>query len=187
MSSCQSQSYMQLSTNFNRRSFHTLRAYTYVIQKKRKLTILLHCRFIGEVIQEPSSDPCVPSPCGLNAQCKTIGESPSCSCLPEFTGSPPNCRPECISNTECPNHLACINQKCKDPCPGVCGTNSECRVVSHTPNCVCIVGYVGDPFSGCILPPSKLTFLLLPKLKNIYTYCTYIALIKIIPHQLKLN
>lgn len=102
------------------------------------------------------TDPCVPSPCGPNAQCKVIRDSPSCSCLPEFIGIPPRCKPECVSNSECPNHLACIKQKCKDPCPGTCGVNSECHVISHTPNCVCIIGYIGDPFIQCILPPSKL-------------------------------
>lgn len=64
---------------------------------------------------------------------------------------PPNCKPECISNSECSNHLACINQKCKDPCEGTCGHNSECKVVSHTPNCICLPGYTGDPFNYCSL------------------------------------
>lgn len=36
-----------------------------------------------------------------------------------------------------------------DPCPNSCGTNAECRVVSHTPVCVCSYGYVGDPFIDC--------------------------------------
>lgn len=45
--------------------------------------------------------------------------------------------------------MACINRKCKDPCPGICGLNAECRVVSHTPNCVCLPGYFGDPFTQC--------------------------------------
>lgn len=98
-------------------------------------------------------NPCQPSPCGPNSQCKPIGDSPSCSCLPEFIGQPPNCRPECVSNSECSFNLACVNQKCKDPCPGVCGQNAQCRVVSHTPNCVCLPGYTGNPFSGCQLPP----------------------------------
>lgn len=94
-------------------------------------------------------NPCRPSPCGPNAQCRVVGDAPSCSCLPEYIGTPPNCRPECISNSECSNNLACINQKCKDPCPGTCGTNAECRVVSHTPNCVCLIGFIGDPFIHC--------------------------------------
>lgn len=103
--------------------------------------------------QEPIN-PCVPSPCGSNAICKPINDSPSCSCLPEYVGSPPNCRPECISNSECPSNLACINQKCKNPCPGLCGPNAECRVVSHTAMCVCSVGYVGDPFRQCNIQQS---------------------------------
>lgn len=101
-------------------------------------------------------NPCQPSPCGSNALCQVINDSPSCSCLPEFIGSPPNCRPECVSNSECPSHQACINQKCKDPCPGSCGNNAECRTVSHTPMCVCAIGYTGDPFTQCFTRPSKI-------------------------------
>lgn len=97
----------------------------------------------------PPVNPCQPSPCGPYAECRVIAESPSCSCLPEYRGSPPNCRPECVSNSECSSHLACMNQKCRDPCPGSCGANAECRVVSHTPMCVCLSGFVGDPFSQC--------------------------------------
>lgn len=69
--------------------------------------------------------------------------------MPEFVGNPPNCRPECTSNSECSNHLACINNKCKDPCKGACGSLAQCRVVSHTPNCLCPQGYKGDPFVAC--------------------------------------
>ncbi|KAF6203886.1 hypothetical protein GE061_002221 [Apolygus lucorum] len=111
----------------------------------------IECRPIpaAELPPAPPTNPCIPSPCGPNAQCKVAGESPSCSCLPDFLGAPPNCRPECISNSECSSHLACINQKCKDPCPGLCATNAICRVVSHTPQCLCTEGYTGDPFSQC--------------------------------------
>lgn len=103
-------------------------------------------------------NPCQPSPCGPNAQCQIAGDSPSCSCLPEYKGSPPNCRPECVSNSECASHLACINQKCIDPCPGLCGANADCRVVSHTPTCVCAIGYTGDPFTSCALQQCKNVF-----------------------------
>lgn len=71
-------------------------------------------------------------------------------------GIPPNCRPECISNNECPTNLACINQKCRDPCPGSCGLNAECHVVLHVPNCVCVKDYIGDPFTACTVAPCKL-------------------------------
>lgn len=133
------------------------------LPKRKWVTILLKPQINNKVISEEESaviptNPCQPSPCGPHSQCKAIGESPSCSCLPEFSGTPPYCRPECISNSECPNHLACINQKCKDPCPGICGTNAKCRVISHTPNCLCIEGYIGDPFNQCILKPCKFHF-----------------------------
>lgn len=95
------------------------------------------------------TDPCRPSPCGPNSECKISGTSPSCSCLQEFIGIPPFCKPECVSNSECPVTLACINQKCKNPCIGICGGNAECIVLSHAPNCVCLPGYVGNPFVQC--------------------------------------
>jgi len=100
------------------------------------------------VLQEPIN-PCYPTPCGPNSQCRDSNGSPSCSCLPNYIGSPPQCRAECVSNSECPNHLACINEKCRDPCPGSCGSNAQCRVVSHAPNCQCVPGYNGDPFTQC--------------------------------------
>lgn len=107
--------------------------------------------FLKHQILEPTivEDPCRPSPCGPNSECKVSNGAPSCSCLPEFLGSPPNCRHECSSNSECSSQLACVYFKCKDPCPGTCGINAECRVVSHTPNCVCQPGYVGNPFVQC--------------------------------------
>lgn len=97
----------------------------------------------------PTADPCRPSPCGPNSECRAVGETPSCSCLEGFVGSAPYCRPECVSNSECPSNFACINQKCKDPCIGLCGSAALCRVVSHTPMCTCESGFTGDPFTMC--------------------------------------
>lgn len=48
-----------------------------------------------------------------------------------------------------------MKQKCRDPCPGACGSNTECRVVSHTPMCVCLNGYTGDPFTQCVIQERK--------------------------------
>lgn len=109
----------------------------------------LNCVIANIPPPQSPKNPCIPSPCGPNSQCKVSGESPSCSCLPDFLGVPPNCKPECISNGECSSHLACINKKCKDPCPNTCGANAECKVVSHTPQCICSTGFTGDPFSQC--------------------------------------
>lgn len=113
------------------------------------------CMYISELLErpteEPSGNPCVPSPCGPNSQCRAIGNTPACSCVSNYIGRPPNCRPECVINAECPGNLACQNEKCQDPCPGSCGIHATCRVVKHTPVCTCIPGYTGDPFAGCSL------------------------------------
>lgn len=97
----------------------------------------------------PPRDPCIPSPCGLNSDCRSVGGTPSCSCLPNYTGSPPNCRPECTINPECPSNLACMREKCRDPCPGSCGFSAQCEVINHTPICTCPAGYTGNPFENC--------------------------------------
>lgn len=105
-----------------------------------------------EIIPEVPINPCLPSPCGPNSQCQVRDNLPSCSCLSEFIGSPPNCRPECISSDECRNNQACINRKCVDVCIDACGANAQCHVVNHSPNCICLPGYTGDPFTVCNLP-----------------------------------
>lgn len=106
---------------------------------------------IEPVIEErPNLNPCVPSPCGPNSQCRDVEGIAACSCLNNYIGKAPNCRPECTINEECPNNLACQNERCKDPCPGSCGQFATCVVVKHSPVCSCEIGYTGDPFSGCI-------------------------------------
>lgn len=101
-------------------------------------------------------NPCVPSPCGPNSQCKANDQTPICSCLTNYIGRPPTCRPECTINAECAGHLACIGEQCKDPCPGSCGRSAYCQVVNHSPQCTCDEGFTGDPFAGCTeIPPSK--------------------------------
>lgn len=94
-------------------------------------------------------NPCVPSPCGPNAQCQEYGGNVRCTCLSNYIGSPPRCRPECTVNSECSAVTACINSKCVDPCPGACGNNAQCNVNNHVPSCSCLPGYSGDPFSNC--------------------------------------
>lgn len=118
----------------------------YIVKTLKKYTFL--------VPSEPkdNENPCAPSPCGPNSQCRVIGTQAACSCLPQYTGRPPNCRPECTINSECPSNLACTNERCVDPCPGLCGTNARCTVINHNAVCFCKQGYIGDPFSGCELP-----------------------------------
>lgn len=105
-------------------------------------------------IPTPSApNPCVPSPCGPYSQCRDVGGTPSCSCLRNYIGSPPNCKPECTINSDCASSLACINEKCKDPCPGSCGIAALCEVRNHNPVCICPTGYAGDAFVSCIPKP----------------------------------
>lgn len=99
-----------------------------------------------------SINPCQPSPCGQNSQCKEINQQAVCSCLPTYHGSPPSCRPECVINSECPLNKACSNQKCVDPCIGSCGLDSNCAVINHSPICSCRPGQTGDPFTRCYTP-----------------------------------
>ena len=103
-----------------------------------------------------ADDPCEPNPCGPNSNPpRVIGERCQCTCLPDMIGSPPNCRPECTVNSDCSTDKACINRKCQDPCPGLCGVNAYCSVRNHVPICICNQGFIGDPFSSCYRPTSK--------------------------------
>lgn len=58
-------------------------------------------------------------------------------------------------SADCSLNKACINLRCEDPCPGVCGLNAQCNVVNHNPICSCLPGLVGDPFARCIQEESK--------------------------------
>ena len=111
----------------------------------------LYIFYIGQTpnLYNISRNPCVPNPCGVYSKCKEIGDQPVCFCLPNYIGSPPNCRPECSVNTDCPSNHACISEKCRDPCIGSCGQNADCRVQNHIPTCLCQQDYTGDPFSLC--------------------------------------
>ena len=101
-------------------------------------------------------DPCRPSPCGVNAECSDRGGAASCTCLPGLQGNPyVECKPECSINPDCPTTLACVRNKCVDPCPGVCGVGATCSVLSHRPNCRCNPGLIGDPFAACYPPPTS--------------------------------
>lgn len=51
--------------------------------------------------------------------------------------------------------MACIREKCRDPCPGSCGIEARCNVINHTPICTCPEGYTGDPFTNCFPKPPR--------------------------------
>lgn len=100
------------------------------------------------------SDPCTPSPCGPYSQCRSVSGNPACACAENAQGSPPNCRLMCVQSSECQNDLACIQNKCADPCPGSCGVGATCSVVRHVPVCTCPQGMTGDPSYFCSPQPT---------------------------------
>ena len=105
---------------------------------------------------KPFENPCLSNPCGSNAICAESNGQYDCVCQSGYIGNPfSGCRPECTINSECPSNKACINQLCKDPCPGTCGINAECTVSTHQPSCSCKKGFIGDPYSRCQLIPCK--------------------------------
>lgn len=100
-------------------------------------------------IPDATKNPCTPSPCGPNSLCKMSNNQAVCTCQPEYIGTPPNCRPECLVSSDCAQQQACINKKCQNPCEDVCGINTECKVINHSPICTCKFQYTGDPLSQC--------------------------------------
>lgn len=126
---------------------------------------------------KPSGNPCINNPCGPFSQCRAIGDTPACSCLPNYVGRAPNCRPECIISAECPANLACINEKCSDPCVGACGIHTKCTVINHNSICQCEQGYTGDPFSSCSETPKRKAFFHI----CIYYSSASIIFVRIIP------
>ena len=109
-----------------------------------------HCRIEYKDPPKPS-DPCYPSPCGPYSICRDSGNGqPICTCLDNMIGSAPNCRPECLTNSQCEFSKACKNMRCVDPCSeNRCGIQARCRVVSHSPICECNERHYGDPFYKC--------------------------------------
>lgn len=138
-----------------RTKYDTIRFFKYITSYIYYFHILIY--FCG--IEPPADpiDPCYPSPCGPYSKCRVTGATAACTCLPNYIGRPPNCKPECMINEECAGNLACLQERCRDPCPGSCGNNAICSVIKHSPICHCIDGYTGDPFSGCTPVPSKYT------------------------------
>lgn len=134
-------------------------------------------------IQPQITDPCTPSPCGPNSVCQVRDEKVTCGCLANMIGTAPNCRPECVVNSDCPSNRACVGQKCVDPCPGSCGFNADCRVANHQPVCTCQPKFTGDPYASCRpIPVGKFQFQLLivevAKRKALSFNQTFIAILR---------
>lgn len=116
---------------------------------KKHLRYTLVSIFLTEIVYDHLT-PCEPNPCGANAVCRELNGIGSCQCISDYFGDPyQNCRPECLINSDCPSNQACVQNKCKDPCPGTCGQNADCRIINHVPSCICRTGFSGDPYRYC--------------------------------------
>lgn len=92
----------------------------------------------------PEPDPCSPSPCKANGQCRVVNGAAACT------------YPECVINSDCPSDKACYFLKCQNPCAGACGLNAICQVVNHQSVCTCPPGFTGTPEVQCrYVPPER--------------------------------
>ncbi|KAF2352424.1 EGF-like domain, partial [Trinorchestia longiramus] len=114
------------------------------------------CPSLTACVNERCLDSCVANePCGENAVCSPTTNSFHCECIVGYSGDPyVGCRlKECTNNNECPNHLKCEDNECKDPCLDIpCVKNAECAVVNHEAVCLCAEGFIGDPRRFCERP-----------------------------------
>lgn len=53
--------------------------------------------------------------------------------------------------------MACIREKCKNPCLGSCGIGANCNVINHIPICNCPADFTGNSFISCHPKPRKLS------------------------------
>ena len=89
-------------------------------------------------------------------------------------------QPECLVDPDCPSHLACINEKCENPCFTLsCGIRADCKVKNHRAICVCRPGLIGNPHEICEerkqmminIEGFLLNFLLIHKLSHLTAGC----------------
>ncbi|KAB7496769.1 hypothetical protein Anas_09923 [Armadillidium nasatum] len=91
-------------------------------------------------------------PCGKEAICQGINHQPQCLCPPGLRGNP---NTQCIaigcaSNDNCPDNLACVNERCEDPCGlNPCIDPARCNVENHIALCPCPPGFNGTLDKGC--------------------------------------
>lgn len=110
------------------------------------------CSLIQSCINNECIDTCLVTQCGINAMCTADGyHKTRCYCPDGYTGNPYEIceRPECTSDNDCAPSLACRNLRCVNPCN--CPPPALCNVVNHRPVCKCPPGYVGNPYTSCLM------------------------------------
>ena len=100
---------------------------------------------------------CSPGPCAEGARCEARGHREVCTCRPPLQGdgyafctSPIEAdpEPECRVDRDCPVKMACIEDRCQNPCltSNPCGRNQVCTVEDS---------YDGRRTVGCTCPPGQ--------------------------------
>uniref|UniRef100_A0A0K2TAS5 Putative LOC101893139 [Musca domestica] n=1 Tax=Lepeophtheirus salmonis TaxID=72036 RepID=A0A0K2TAS5_LEPSM len=111
-------------------------------------------------------DPCLKdNPCAVFANCVSRDHFAQCRCKVGYQGDPyESCTvippPECVEDGDCTTGMACINEKCDNPCEVLkpCAEQAICHVIESLPvkpmTCECPDGYVKGELKGCkTLPP----------------------------------
>ena len=62
-----------------------------------------------------------------------------------------SCTVGCKDDEDCAGSVACVNERCIDPCivNNPCGENARCSYINGLYECQCEIGYKGDPYDGC--------------------------------------
>ncbi|XP_018012722.1 neurogenic locus notch homolog protein 3 [Hyalella azteca] len=112
---------------------------------------------VGESNYIGSSDPCTPSPCGPNTLCEVNSQHIAlCRCQPNFVPDQHTirgCKPQCLSDRDCPDDYACTATKCVRLCSlNECGIDAICKAYRHKAECSCPPGYLGNPAIYCAKP-----------------------------------
>ena len=106
--------------------------------------------FLGN--PDTSCYPCKTRDCWYKHNClkKHLHDAFCVSVVPQ---TEPTLAAGCANNDECPDHTACKNRLCINPCAydDPCASNANCRVVNHEPVCSCPDGFIGDPKIRCEL------------------------------------
>jgi Beta-propeller repeat len=106
------------------------------IMKNGKFLILIIAIIIScEESKPDEGDKCFPNPCDFNnALCTVENNEVHCECKEGFEG----------------NGYVCYQTACFQETEGFgCGDNAYCDGDTATDSCICKIGYLGDPISGC--------------------------------------
>lgn len=95
--------------------------------------------------------------CTNNKKCHVLNHRPVCICETGYAVNEAGdlfcapTKPECRNNDDCASNLACLKNKCVDPCPFiVCGKNKTCSVFAHKPVCICAKDCQPSTISICL-------------------------------------